>query len=438
MQPCRALWPILLLAACHTDAPTGTRAPAPPVAATTAAQPPAPARSAEPAPPPAEETRGQANLREMRGAPYARATTPTLAVLAPREASGAEADARPRRAFLALNEKEQRDLLEWFGVECEKLGTFQWTLIRYVLDSEEQPRDAWPALGPLSWYDPEVHTPGLPIPRFPLAPDSAEVVAVRNQLLHAPGTRRLDSGWLVDYGARTLVRLPHEADPVRLFENALLGMIPDWDLVEAMVELRLDDGALQDAFRAFGHAYTDRWGGVYPGVTLYDAQASLLQVEMPDVDALGVLHDLRGDWTSFTSPVPAEQHAELYALVAELFKPLLHHRGLRASLARTYLCGSAELRDSYRYNLDNLHALWESAASDPAALLPRLPDETAWRDFLQSWHDHLTENPELFLRGTSRHAQLERDAQAVRATMLRLLDEYGAIARIETLPPFDE
>jgi len=432
MQPCRALWPVLLLAACHTDAPTGTRAPAAPAA------PVAPARSAEPAPPAEPESAAQDNLREMRGAPYARATTPTLAVLPPREASGAEADARPRRAFLALSEKEQRDLLEWFGVECEKLGTFQWTLIRYVLDSEERARESWPALGPLSWYDPEVHTPGLPIPRFPLAPNSGEVVAVRNRLLHAPGTRRLDSGWLVDYGARALVRLPHEGDPVRVFENALSGMIPDWDLVEALVELRLDDGALQEAFRAFGHAYTDRWGGVYPGVTLYDAQASLTQVEMPDVDALGVLHDLRGDWTTFTSPVPAEQHAELYARIAELFKPLLYHRGLRTSLARTYLGGSAELRDGYAGTLDNLHALWESVASDPAVLFPKLPDAAGWRGFLQGWHDHLNENPDLFLRGTSRHAQLERDAQAVRATMLRLLDEYGAIGRVETLPPFDE
>jgi hypothetical protein len=39
--------------------------------------------------------------------------------------------------------------------------------------------------------------------------------------------------------------------------------------------------------------------------------------------------------------------------------------------------------------------------------------------------------------GTSRHATLERDAQRVRATLFRLLEEYGAFARIETLPPFD-
>ena len=52
--------------------------------------------------------------------------------------------------------------------------------------------------------------------------------------------------------------------------------------------------------------------------------------------------------------------------------------------------------------------------------------------------DVLTAGPELFMKGTLRQAQLEREQQAVRATMLRLLGEYGACAKLETLPPFDE
>jgi hypothetical protein len=375
---------------------------------------------------------------EMRGAPYERAYTETLAVVPPRELSGAAADERARRAFHALSEKEQRDLLDWFTVECEKANTFQGTLIRFILDSEERARDSWPALAAPTWYDPSVHATGQPIPRSPLAPDAPEVLAVRNQILGAPGTRALDSGWMVDYGERTLVRLPGQNDPVRVFENGLLGMAPDWDLVEALVELRLDDGSLQKSFQAFGHAYTDRWGGVYPGITLYDAHAALTTIEMPDVDALGILHDLVGDWQTYQSPVPAEQHAELYAKIEDLFRPLVRHRGLRTNLARTYLCGSAELRDSYRHNLDNFHALWDSVASDPASLRPQLPDDARWREYLQGWDDQLRATPALYLSGTSRHAALERDRQTVRTTLVRLLDEYGATARVETLPPYDQ
>jgi hypothetical protein len=136
--------------------------------------------------------------------------------------------------------------------------------------------------------------------------------------------------------------------------------------------------------------------------------------------------------------VPAEQHPEFYAKITGLFRAALFHRGLRTNLARTYLCGNAELRDSYAHNLDNFHALWESVASRPADLLPRLPDSAAWRDFLQGWYDSLMADVELQHRAAVRHATLDRDTHRVRATLLRLLGEYGAYARIETLPPFDE
>src|SRR5262245_3583216 len=121
MHARRALYAVLLLAACHAPAPTEPSAPD--LAAAPEAASPAP--SADP--------NAWVGV-EMRGARYERATTANLAVLAPREATGAEADGRPRRAFLALSTAEQRDFLEWFTVECEKLGTFQGTLIRYVLD----------------------------------------------------------------------------------------------------------------------------------------------------------------------------------------------------------------------------------------------------------------------------------------------------------------
>lgn len=423
------LAPLLLLAAACVSH-DGT--PSDPVAS-----PAAPAEPAAPAPAAAPESEAAATARELRGADFERQYTDTLELVVPRELGGREADERARRAFEALSVEEQRDLLLWFAAECENLRTFQHTLIRYVLDAETRPVEGWPALAPAPIYDPKVHSPGQPIPRRPLAAGSSDAVAVRNLLLSAPGTRRLDSGWMVDYAQRTLVRLPHQDDPRRMFENALLGMSPDWDLAEALVELALDDGSLQKEFTAFAHAYTDRWGGVYPGVTLYDAYASLQTIEMPDVDTLGVLHDLVGEWDLYQAPVAAHQHEELYAKTGAIFKRLIRHRGLRTNLARTYLCGTAELRDGYGNNLDNFHALWESVSSDPATLAAQLPDDAGWRDYLQAWVDRCAAEPELLMKGTLRHAQLAREELAVRATILRLLGEYGAYARIETLPPFD-
>jgi len=377
---------------------------------------------------------------EMSGAPYPRETSETLAALVPREPSGDESDERARRAFATLAPEEQADLIAWFTSECGRYGIFQETLIRYVVDSAERDADSWPDLKALEWYDPEVHCPAQPIPRVPLAADFAEVQSVRARILSAAGWRRLDSGWMVDYGARTLVRLPHQRDARRVFENGLLGMAPDWDLAEALVELALDDGSLQKSFQAFDHAYTDRWGGVYPGITLYDAHVAGAQmpIEMPDVDTLGLVHDLLGDWETWTAPVHPDKQADLYAKIAELFRDVSRHRGLRQNLARTYLCGSADLRERYANNLDNFHALWESCGSDPATLRERLPTPDGWADFLQGWNDSLVADLTVYYRGLDRHTTLERNRTAIRGILLRLLGEYGALDRIDTMPAYDQ
>ncbi len=375
--------------------------------------------------------------REQRGAPYARAKAESLAVLIPREPTRAEADARARRAFGALKPGEQKEVLEWFDFECKNLGTFQSGLLRYVLDGEERDPKEWPDLAPLAWFDPELHAPAQPIPREPLEAGAAEVAAVRNQILSAAGSRALDGGWTYDYATRGLVRLPNEPDLERMFQNGLLGMPPNWDLAEALVERALDDGSLVKTFQAFAHAYTDRWGGVYPGVTLFDAHASNTQLEMPDVDTLGLVHEALDDWSTWKSVVPPNQHESLYGKIAELFAQVHRHRGLRTNLARAYLCGTTELRDSYQHNLDNFHALWESASSDPAQLAARLPDPEGWYDFLQSWADSFASDVEVYHKGLVRRATLDQNSNLVRQKLLWILDQFQAFRRIEKLPPFD-
>lgn len=364
------------------------------------------------------------------------AAAPTLAARPSRDLAGWAADERARRAFLALSPKEQRELLDFLALECKNLGGFQLSLIQWVEASlPENPR-LTPLIAPLAWYECKEHAPAQIIARTPLDPSANEVQAVSNAIHGALGSRRADSGWSYDYAARALRRLPHEDDPRRVFENALLGLPPGWDLAEAWVESQLDDGSQQKAALAFGHAYTDRQGGVYPGVTLYDAHASRTSIEMPDVDCLGVLHDLTGDWETFKAMVPAHQQQPLYERIAGLFAPLFRHRSLRENLARTFVCGTTELRDGYQANLDNFHALWESVASDPARMKEKLPSPDGWRDFLVSWGDKVAGERELIQKATERRATLDRDLPRVRATLLRVLGEVGAFARIEKPPVF--
>ena len=135
--------------------------------------------------------------------------------------------------------------------------------------------------------------------------------------------------WAYDWGSGTILRRARGDTPERAFELALRGLPPETDLVQALVERALDDGSLRSTHAAFGRAYTDRTGLVYPGITLYDAWKSGAEIEMPDVDCLGIVNTVLDDWTTWTSIVPGNRQAALYARIAELFQPA--HRPARAA-----------------------------------------------------------------------------------------------------------
>jgi hypothetical protein len=382
-------------------------------------------------PPPAPDA------NEGRLEPWqSRAKLAALPTLAPRELTAREADARARAAFSALKDTERQEVLDWLGSECESLGTFQISLVKWARAQPDRPADQWPAAAALTWFDPEKHAPAQPIARTPLDPEAPEVKSVRHRILAALGSRRADSGWMYDYATRELRRLPNESDRVRVFENALLGLPPGWDLAEAWVERMLDDGSLQKTFAAFGHAYTDRNGGVYAGLTLYDAHAARVELEMPDVDSLGLVHEIANDWTTWKAVVSDAKQPSLYAKVGELFTPAHRHRALRTNLARTFLCGTTELRDRYQHNLDNFHWLWESVSSDPAALAKSLPDSAHWAEFLDGTYKKLEAEPAEAVRGFRRHKVLDLDMLKVRERLMYVLEQYGAFARVEPPPTY--
>jgi hypothetical protein len=365
---------------------------------------------------PARRTRGDDNVHRRAGA--AAAAVPEL--------DGLEREIATRAAFAELEPDAQREFIGWFGDEARYLQTFQSSLMRFVIESEPTDPGLWPELEPATWFDPKVHADKQPIARHALARDDSVVLAARAQILGNVEPRRLRSSWIYDYVSREPRRLPDESDPLRVFDNALCGMPPDWDYVEALVERALDDGSQQRIFAAFAHAYTDRSGGVYPGITLYDAYASRTEIEMPDVDTLGIVHDVLNDWDTWKSIVPPDQFDSLYAKIGELFVRAHHHRSLRENLARAYLCGSTELRDGYQHNLERFHALWEEARSTPSDLAARLPSSEKWGEFLQELGTRLDSDETAFLKGVRRHFALDDDSRQVRALLLRLFDQYRA------------
>jgi hypothetical protein len=400
------------------EAPAAVAAPSPtePVAAATAETP---AATNSPAPNERSRRVRDDNIHKKRD------------VLSARPRNSFERELRARAAFDALSPDEQSEVIDAFEIECSQLGSFQRTLIDYALASSDRDAGMWPDLEDAPFFEPAVHADKQPIERKALSRDDPHFIAASDDILGRVPARDLESGWVYDYATREIRKLRTWRDPARIFANGLCGMPPEWDLAEALVERMLDDGAQQKACAAFAHAYTDRNGGVYPGITLYDAYVSGAEMEMPDVDCLGIIHEVLGDWDTWRSVVPETQHASLYAQIGELFQGAYRHRSLRHNLARVFLCGTTELRDNYQPNLDRFHALWDSVSSEPTVLAEKLPPSEGWAEFLQGWADETSRNPELFLKGVNRRFTLENDARAVRATLMRVLDENGVYKRLD-------
>jgi hypothetical protein len=204
-----------------------------------------------------------------------------------------------------------------------------------------------------------------------------------------------------------------------IFQLALAGRVPDSDLAQAIVAARLDKGGQRVAHRAFAHAYSDRAGKALREVTLYDVWGSGLEMEMPDVECLGIVHEVLGDWKSWVAPVPPTQHDALYARIGELFIDLRAEREMGQALAATYLQGEPPLAATYQAHRDRLHALWAQVGCDPSALVDDLPTtDEGLEEFWTTRGKALDSDLALWQAGGVRRAALVADAVKVRETLV--------------------
>lgn len=353
----------------------------------------------------------------------------SLVILLATASAGAPQDRRaedPRAAFALLSPQERRDVADFLESELARVRTFQLDLARHVVATQDRDPKAWPEATDAPWFDPERHAPAQPIPRRRLAADDPRVATARKSLSVALDPR----GWIYDYASGSVLHHAEQDTPERVFELALRGLPPNADLVQALVERTLDDGSERKSHAAFAHAYTDRSGNAYTGITLYDAWRSGDEIEMPDVDCLGIVNTVLDDWTTWTSIVPGDRQASLYARIADLFQPAHRQRELRAAIAATYLEAAPELCCGYGGSIDNFHALWEVSESTPTKLGARLPNAAGWKEFLGGWVAECTRDGAMYQRGVARGATLAAEGETVRAVLHGVLDEYGAFARL--------
>lgn len=364
------------------------------------------------------------------GLPCAAQDLPGVQAPAPVELT----DEQLRKAWSYLLPDEQLDAAAYLRDALKHSASFQQTLIDFALTLEPRDHGQIPEAPPTPFYAPDIHAPRQPIDRKRLAPEDPRAQKQKKTMLAALPKTGMDSAWRYDWATREVQRTGLLLDPTRDFFNAFAGFAPDLDLGQALIERALDNGAEQAALTAFGHAYTDRAGLVYPGLTLYDAWCSATEMEMPDVDVLGVIHDLAKDWKTWIAPVPDTQHDELYGKVFGYFQGAKRQRGLRTALAQTFFSGSIELRDGYLGHRDRLHSWWDECSSTPADLAAQLPKSAEWAEFLEQWSARIDSDVALTMRGQVRRATLDADAAGVRSTAIAILKEFGALDR-KSRPP---
>lgn len=329
-------------------------------------------------------------------------------------------------AWGRLSESERADTTQWFIAECDRAEDFRSGLERYVVRQIDGPLHEWPAASETPRFDPQTHAPAQIIKRR-FADPSAKANAKTFQRV-AGGTlkRNFRPAVVYDWASGEIVTVARWDDPERVAMVAAAGFTPYTDVVEAWVTKALDDRSMAEHAKAFGHAYSDRNGRAFKELTLYHAWSSGAELEMPDVECLGIIHSLDDDWKTYVAPVPPRQHQKLYSTIAGHFSDYRKFRGLRDAAARAYSQSSPKLPRGYARTLKRLHGFWESAGSDPQKLAKELPDAKAWEDWLNKKGAQVDGDKDLVGRRQGRIRALKDSEAWSRRTFYGILREYGA------------
>ena len=330
-------------------------------------------------------------------------------------------------AWQSLSDGDRKDAVDWFVAESDRAQDFRSTLERFVLDQHRANRYGWPdapVAPPL--YDTAKHCPAQLIPRKFVDTGNKRFAATVEKLVGGRRKRDRQDAFRYDWAAGTVVTVGPWDAPERIAFNASRGLSPYTALVEALVEQQLDAGEVRAEAAAFSHAYSDRSGNAYREITLYEAWSSGTEIEMPDVECLGMLHDLEDDWHSFTAPVPGRKQRPLYDRLGVHYAKLRKYRALRTALARTYLSADPVLPGGYGPSKLRLNGFWELQSSDPTKMAEDLPTVKGWGKWFDERAAQADDDPEVVARSRARMKSLAESQDWSRRTFQGILKEYGA------------
>ena len=333
-------------------------------------------------------------------------------------------DGTLQKAWKNLPAEEKVEIVQWFRAECDRRRSLARQLERHVFHSLPSPRGTRDAWSPQPVYDSSKHCPAQPIPRKVLSPENPKTQAERKRL----GLTSLfpPPAWVYDWASGKVLQTREPFAPEHIFELALAGRAPEQDMAVALIQQFLDKGTLRSIHRAFSHTYATREGRAYGGISLYDAWSSGVTIEMPDVECLGIIHDVDRDWTSFVAPVPGPQQKPLYDRIGLLFHSVRRERSLAEALALSYFEVEPILDPTYEGAKERLQLFWskhDSGLEESQAALPASSEWDSWWETIGQMQaaDDLGEKAAL------RRTALGNEKARVRGIMVWVLKEWGAL-----------
>ncbi len=346
-------------------------------------------------------------------------------VLDPKEISLRE---KLRKQWDGLSQAGREEVIARVEGESQSMGLLAIALEKRAVETLAVDPSYLEAAGvQIQFYDPKLHAPGDPIPRRRLDVKDPAAAAEFERRTRADPPREDPRAWVYDWGKREVHRLPSAGTKEHLFEMFVRGLPARADLAEAAMLCALDQGAAQKELGAFAHAYTDRSGNVYPGLTLYDVWSSGSAMEMPDVDVLGIIHDVHGEWDRWRAPMPDTQHEAVYAVVAKDFARAKRYRALRQALAHVYLQGEPMLREGQGPARRRLHGLWVEFQNDAAALSGKLPGPEDLDEFSASWTETFEEDFKRLGEADKRIDALAASRKAIQGLLSAALSDQARI-----------
>ena len=333
-------------------------------------------------------------------------------------------EASLRASWERLNAQQRKEVCELFELECRKLPAPQARTIYWLLDNEPTDRGYWNPESKAPLYAAAEHAPAYILERIPLPEDDPRLEEQRALLTPEVSPRQLRSAFRYDWALGTVVRTGDPLDPEYIFENALNGYFPGQDLARAIALKDLDDGSERKGLAAFNHTYAWNEGEVFEGITLYDAFLHGRDVDLSDVDALGLLHDTLGDWETWVSPI-ADQDG-LYAVLSAEFKPIRQFRELRESVVDALLQGRSIRRNAYHMRQLQFHALWIQVEFDPKAMAKLLPTRAEHEARLEEWSKLSVQNVPLYSQAQDRVRRFDKDLRYIERVLARQMARVEA------------